>query len=372
MIDHTESHESAFQQSDVAAQINPRRAMLAGLGGLAAGAFLASTANAGPLSPPSGPISSTPGPEPRIPINAQNTPGDGSKLFRITQPGSYYLAGNVQGVSGRIGISIEASNVSIDLMGYALLGVPGSAQGLRTVGVQNDLVIRNGTVSNWGSDGINLAASGAGSNSIIEGISSSSNGAHGIRTGFNAIIRNCVSFQNGASGISAIENATITDCLSRSNGDFGISAGNASCITNCSSQANGSSGIYATLGSTITNCCALSNIENGILASTACLVMNNVCRLNGGSSGGIYAGIQTSGNDNRIEGNNCTLNNRGIHCINSFNFIARNTCSGNGTNWVITPNNVCFVIVAATGSGVSGNSGGASLGSTDPNANFTY
>ena len=372
MIDHSESHESAFQQSDVAAQINPRRAMLAGLGGLAAGAFLASTANAGPLSPPSGPISSTPGPEPRIPINSQNTPGSGSSTFRILQPGSYYLESNITGQPGKIAISIEASNVSIDLMGYALLGVPGSLQGLRTTGIQNDLIIRNGTVSNWGSDGVNLAVDGSGLNSIIEGISSSSNGQHGIRTGINAIIRNCVSSQNGSSGITATENACITNCQSRSNGTIGISAGNASCITNCSSQANGSSGIIATLGSTVMNCSALGNNGNGIFVSTACLVIDNVCRSNAESSGGTNAGIQTSGSDNRIEGNNCTLNNRGIHCINSFNFIARNTCSGNGTNWVMTPNNVCFVINAVLSTGFTGNSGGVSPGSTNPNANYTF
>jgi hypothetical protein len=64
-----------------------RRALLAGIGGLAAGAFIAGKANAGPLSPPAGPIAPTPGPEPRIAINAVNTPGDANSLYKITQPG---------------------------------------------------------------------------------------------------------------------------------------------------------------------------------------------------------------------------------------------------------------------------------------------
>ncbi len=99
-----------------------RRALLAGLGGLAAGTFLtAGRAEAGPLNPPAAPAS-TPGPEPRIAVNAQNTPGNPDNLFRITQPGSYYLTGNIIGQSGRNGIQIAADNVTIDLMGFALLG----------------------------------------------------------------------------------------------------------------------------------------------------------------------------------------------------------------------------------------------------------
>src|SRR2546423_12808745 len=50
---------------------------------------------AGPLDPPAGPVTSsnkTLGEvEPRTPVNATNTPGDGISLFKITQPGSYYL-----------------------------------------------------------------------------------------------------------------------------------------------------------------------------------------------------------------------------------------------------------------------------------------
>jgi hypothetical protein len=41
--------------------------------------------------------------EPRIALNQANTPGSASKLFRITQPGSYYLTGNAgrRGLPGR-------------------------------------------------------------------------------------------------------------------------------------------------------------------------------------------------------------------------------------------------------------------------------
>jgi len=359
---------------DAADVMNPRRAMLAGLGGLAAGAFLASTANAGPLTPPPGPISSTPGPEPRIPINQTNTPGNASNLFRITQPGSYYLTGNMQGVSGRNGISIEASNVTIDLMGYALLGVPGSVRGIRTVGTRNDLIIRNGTISNWGSDGISLTIGGSGFNSIIESICASSNGEIGIRANNNATIRSCVSRQNGNAGLSVPSNADISNCQARNNSGIGFSINSESVISHCSASGNATMGFFLGDGCVITNCAASNNQTAGIyLASIGCFVFNNICFSNS-SNAGTAAGISVQFNHNRIEGNTCISNNRGIECTGIFNLFTRNTCSNNGVvNWFILSGNKYGPIISAPfNPSVNGNTASGTLGTTDPWANFTY
>src|SRR3989304_4869431 len=70
--------------------------------------------SAGDLNPPPGPIT----PTQRTPIGANTTPGDADSLFMITQPGSYYLTGNIIGVSGKFGIEINASGVTLDLMGF--------------------------------------------------------------------------------------------------------------------------------------------------------------------------------------------------------------------------------------------------------------
>ena len=56
---------------------------------------------AGPLSPPPGPINSTPSPEPRTPLSPLNTPGDATCVFRIDAPGSYYLTGNLIATGGK-------------------------------------------------------------------------------------------------------------------------------------------------------------------------------------------------------------------------------------------------------------------------------
>ena len=36
--------------------------------------------------------------EPRTPVSAATTPGDATALYVISQPGSYYLTGNITGV----------------------------------------------------------------------------------------------------------------------------------------------------------------------------------------------------------------------------------------------------------------------------------
>src|SRR6187397_3128637 len=78
--------------------------------------------NAGDLNPPAGPVGSTmknlSDVEPRIAVNATNTPGDADSVFKITQSGSYYLAGNITGVSAKYGVEIAASGVTLDLNGF--------------------------------------------------------------------------------------------------------------------------------------------------------------------------------------------------------------------------------------------------------------
>src|SRR3954468_6434409 len=59
--------------------------------------------------------------EPRTEINATNTPGDASSIFRITAPGSYYLSGNITGVSPKGGIVIASNDVTVDLNGFAVI-----------------------------------------------------------------------------------------------------------------------------------------------------------------------------------------------------------------------------------------------------------
>lgn len=396
--------------------------------------------SAGPLTPPPGPIAPTmktlAEAEPRIVVNADNTPGDADSLFRITQPGSYYLAGNITGVAGKHGIEIDASGVTLDLSGFLLNGVPGSLDGVSVGSFDGKgVTIRNGSIQNWGDCGIEFEElAGQSSAGVVTDIDASRNARIGIHTRASARIERCTANENGNDGISVLSNSTIAACNAGLNGDDGFSTNSGCAVTgstasnnagrgfnlglgntvqscaannnsigfssqgssydNCTAYDNSSHGFNLFPGNTVKGCSAYRNVGNGFLATgansiidcnsssnildgirvtTNALVRGNICNANGsGPEGG--AGIYASSTDNRIEDNTCTDNDRGFIINTGGNFIARNTCSGSiVVNWDVAAGNACLIISASTNPGaVFGNSGGASPGSTNPNANYTY
>lgn len=380
--------------NDGAERLSQRRAMLAGLGGLAAGAMLTRTAGAGDLDPPAGTIAPTMKNldivEPRIPIGPDTTPGDANSVFRIAQGGSYYLTGDIVGESGKHGILIAASNVVIDLNGFRLLGVPGSLNGIHMQAIGGSIVVRNGTIASWGGDGMLVRAS----NGAIENIHSRFNGGWGIFNPSSASTRitGCSAVQNGASiadsgGISVLEGATIESCQARTNTGSGIRCGGGATIsgntavsntgdgilasagaviTQNSSYTNGGSGIVTSSGATISGNSVVGNSLDGIRAHSHAYIFNNVCWSN------LAAGVHTTASANRIDSNSCVSNIRGFKVDTQVSLIIRNSASGNTVHYEIAAGNVCFVINAATGGAINGAFGGAPPGTENPWANFSY
>jgi hypothetical protein len=80
-----------------------------------------------------------------IEVNSVNTPGDATAEFVISQPGSYCLGSNVVGVSGKTGIRIDADSVTLDLSGFAMLGVSGSLSGV-LINTHIHVAVRNGSI----------------------------------------------------------------------------------------------------------------------------------------------------------------------------------------------------------------------------------
>lgn len=395
--------------------------------------LVTSSAQAGPLNPPAGPVTSTGKTltevEPRIVINATNTPGDADSLFKITQPGSYYLTGNITGVSGKHGIEIAQTAVTLDLNGFTMFGAPGTLDGINVSGATlPDIVIRNGTLQSWRNDGVDasnsfnvrvsnvkvtlcvqagikvghaaavtdcsvsLCASGIkagnecilerchatqslsgdgfdiGSFSVLSMCVASRGSGIGFDVGASCLIRGCVANENGVSGFSTSD-SSIVECLAQANGSHGFSDV-ASIIERCESRSNGASG-FNLLSTIIRGCLASANTQHGIVATNTCIVTGNLCGING--TGGIGAGIRVVEARNRIEDNVCTNNDVGIDCIGFDTFLARNLCKDNGTNWNVAAGNVCLVVQATeTVAAIVGNSGGLSPGSSNPFANFTY
>jgi parallel beta-helix repeat protein len=337
-----------------------------------------SMAPGGPIDPPSGPVAPTHKTltevEPRKVLNQTNAPGDSDSIFRITQPGSYYLEANLTGVAGKHGIEIAASGVTIDLNGFDLSGVPsmGNFDGIRTSAIGfESLTIRNGAIREWGGDGIDLVSS-LSFNVRIDGVVASHNTGSGIQTGSGGTVTHSSAYFNSGNGITAGGSVVIADCSASRNGAIGISGGSGTTVARCSSYFNNTSGISVAIGSIVTECTAQSNGTDGILCGQRCTIRGNVCSQNGNLAVG--AGIRTVAVGSRIEGNHCSSADVGIDIDGTANVIIRNTCTNNTINWTIVAGNVVAPIVqaATNAAAISGNTSAGSMGSTDPNANFTH
>ncbi len=331
---------------------------------------------AGPLTPPPGPVSSTPGPEARIAVNPANTPGDADSLLKITQPGSYYLTANITGVIGKHGIEIAASGVTLDLNGFDLVGIPamGNFDGVSVTGIGSiNIAVCNGSIRGWGDSGLDMASFGARNSSVIN-VRSSGNGRYGIGLGTGCLATGCLVSENAGDGIWSSVGCTITTCSSLQNTGSGIAIGTGSTINGCTVYDNTGNGILAAAGSLINTCTVYGNTLDGIRVTSQCTILTNNCSGNGAGTGD-GAGIHTTGTDNRIEGNTCIGANRGIDIDAAGNIIIKNLCSGNTINWAIAIGNSFGPIVVAGTNAAAVSTNGAvagNLSSTDPNANFSY
>ncbi|QQS07824.1 MAG: right-handed parallel beta-helix repeat-containing protein [Phycisphaerales bacterium] len=393
---------------------------------------------AGPLNPPAGPITSTHKTltevEPRVAINSTNTPGDTNSEFRIASSGSYYLTGNITVTAGRVGIEIAASNVTVDLNGFSIIGQAGSLSGATAFSTLSNITFKDGAISTIAA-GLQLGSVSAarvervnmqditgiglqvGTRSIVRncivrtttstGISASAGshvegcivtaaGATGISLGNQCVLDACTVSDCAGAGVSFAGGCVITGCAARTNGDDGFlgSGSGTACVvrdctavdnigdgfsfqvdcvvTSCTARSNEGHGFTSGVNFTISNCSATFNTLSGIRAGGgSALIQSNTCSFNGNNLGD-GAGIWAQASVSRIEGNHCFSNDRGIDVDSAGNFIARNTCSGNATNWDVAANNKCLVVLGVNAGAVVGNSGGVSPGSADPNANFSY
>ena len=83
--------------------------------------------------------------EPRMRISQP-----GSFPILITQPGSYYVAGNITGVANTHGVRINVGGVTIDLNGFEMVGSGSIGDRIDAPAAISNLTIRNGVVRGWG------------------------------------------------------------------------------------------------------------------------------------------------------------------------------------------------------------------------------
>jgi hypothetical protein len=326
--------------------------------------------------------------EPRTPINATNTPGDSFSLFTITRPGAYYLTTNITGVAGRNGIGIAADNVTLDLNGFALIGVSNSSDGIAVMDIgHTNIAVRDGSLQGWGDYGMNM---GGGQSCVYQDLRLSLNGG-GLLAGGGTLVNACVAVRNTGVGISAGSASVITACTARNNTGHGFQATSPGVsFSECNSVDNGGNGyqgatsiafrrclardneghgFYADTGGIFADCLATSNGTNGIHARARSFVLHNDCCNNTG------AGIAVDTDASRVEANTVTGNTgAGIKVSGTVNLILKNSARGNsGGNYdIVSGNRVGLIVIPTTSGAITGNGPGSGLGTTDPWANFAF
>lgn len=241
--------------------------------------LVGAAAVAGPLNPPPGPVASTgktlSQTEPRVLID--------SVPINISVPGSYYLGADLEGSGG---ITITASNVTIDLAGFALRGKAGlTGDGIRSSGPVDSITIFNGTVSDWSGDGIDLAST---SGASLDSVSSNTNGGSGFIVGADATMTNCAASGNGGSGIGGSDNGKVSGSSAIDNAGDGISFGSESTIESSLASGNGNDGVSVGTGATVTSCTSNDN-KRGFGVGDASLIVNSVASRN--SATGFETGV---------------------------------------------------------------------------------
>lgn len=345
---------------------------------LAAG--LATSLIAGPLDPPQGTIAPTYKTmnevEPRIAINAVNTPGDNDNtpsVFKITQPGSYYLTGNISVTQARHIIEVAASHVTIDLNGFNINGNAVALSGVRADGsTYRGLVVRNGSIQWCAAHGIHAEFTPStvledlvvrhckegvrvGNSSRVSGVTIESSTGVGLYCNGGCTVERSMLAENG-SGFSAIGWSTLRSVVAHSNGDDGFTLLFGGAITECVASDNDGDGFWLQNGVTISGCHATGNSAKGIYLSGKCLALNNSCT---GNDIGLYANNAA----NRIEANHVSDNTTaGIWVAFDNNIIVRNTARGNGTNYNIAASEYAQIITNP----------GNNFSVTNPWANFAY
>jgi parallel beta-helix repeat protein len=315
--------------------------------------------------------------------------------YTISASGTYYLTGDLTATS--TGIIVEASNVTIDLMGQQLIGSDsGDSYGIYMNGCRN-VKVRNGTVRNFGSHGVYEASGSSGKGHSLNGVQVMSNGGKGIfLRGSSHLVQDCTAAKNSSDGIDVEYGGTLIGNTAYENQGTGIRAGggceltgnvaednqgsgiytSASCmvisntvshnqgsgihtgwgctVTGNTSDGNQGNGIYAGSNSTITENTVDDNLQTGIYGESGCTVGSNEAHRNNRSKGGDHAGIRVftdcmvrgnkadynkqnnilvAGSGNSVEGNVVSNSTNGIYFKVVGNSYANNRASGNTTNF---------------------------------------
>jgi hypothetical protein len=204
-------------------------------------------------------------------INQSTVMAAGGFPYNIMQTGSYKLSGNLVVPAGVDGIVINADNVTLDLNGFTIQGGGGAiGNGVFFAKVAKDpnltvskSTVKNGSVTGFGSDGINLGAG-----SVVADVHADGNGNVGINL-LGGVITRCTANSNNT-GVVAVQ-VTLSDSTASKNSNVGISASYSTLIQNVvtNNTVGISAGVEVVFGSNV--------LHNATDVSGGTSQNNNVC-----------------------------------------------------------------------------------------------
>ena len=248
--------------------------------GIAIVAMLASGVRGGPIDPPGPPASTMQN------VIYQPSSCAGFPIV-ISTLGSYKLGSDITGCSGKDGIQLAATGVTLDLDGHYMYGGAGTLNGIITLTRYDHLTIENGHLSGWGGSGIDLTPSAT---SQVTNIESGFNSGSGIILGANSTITGVITQSNAANGI--------------------VTKGGGDRITDCQSSWNTGTGIYLQAdGSTVEDCEVGNNASVGIRGDTSSKHQIARNHVHDNSATGIGMSTDTTIEDNSVDGSSI-----GIYC----------------------------------------------------------
>lgn len=150
---------------------------------------------------------------------------------KIVASGSYRVIANLSAPSQQDCIVIDAFNVTLDLNGHTISSDFATGTGIRDAGrFTFNIVVRNGIVSGFGKDGINLRST---DNAVVMDVTAASNGQAGISIGSGRVVNSTV-VSSHAGGIAVFGAGVISGNLVRATKgpDPAIYLGSSGTVTN--------------------------------------------------------------------------------------------------------------------------------------------
>lgn len=212
----------------------------------------------------------------RIPVDSVL---NASGTIVISEPGSYYFTQNVNYTGQLNGVTISVDNVALDLNGFTLSGDPNNSDdGIIVLTPVVNLNVYNGTIKDWGGEGIEAREC---NNCSFSNLRLENNDNHGIITDFGAVMTNCVALGNGLDGLEVDDNSLLYNCETAANGGNGITASEVCLVVNCTASDNQADGIDLAAGGRVEGCTANGNGVYGIDLAQSGQVINCLANRNG-------------------------------------------------------------------------------------------